>query len=225
MATQTYKPGDFLPDGRQVLEVDEHGNPTVVKRPRPKPPEGPRVSERVAAETDAGDHKAGEPPTKKTPKARKSPPKKTGKPAVDPDVVKAKLAAASVPTPTPEPEPEDPDPEPEREEPETDEQEPEDEAPSAEAESVEETDVAAKKKAGRKKKAATKAAPKKSTRKGNRWSPEVIAKYKAQIKDGKATYASIAETLEVRPQTVWAQLNSDKLKKNKPAKKKAPRKK
>lgn len=45
----------------------------------------------------------------------------------------------------------------------------------------------------------TKSAPKR-----NRWSKDVVAKYREQINNGKATYGSIAQKLGLSYQTVWA---------------------
>lgn len=108
-----YKPGDMLDEDRIVLEVDADGYPTVVKRKRrpmapPSPPtlaqqiskagetevaKAVRLSEEIAARTDAGDHRAGEPPTKKKKAPKKQP--------LDQVAVKEKLAAAAaVPAPT-----------------------------------------------------------------------------------------------------------------------------
>jgi hypothetical protein len=102
----------------------------------PKATRKPRTSEVIAAATDAGDHKAGETPTK------------------------AKRAKVT-------------------------------------------TKEAAKPKAKPRAKATKKA-------RTNTWTDEAKKKYRAQIKAGKATYASIAKDLGITPQTVWAQLNRKK---------------
>jgi len=182
---ETYKPGDVMPDGRTVVEVDDEGHPTVVAKakkpqvssPQPEDEEPQRLSEVVAAATEE----------KRTRKPRAS--KKT---AVDPAVVREKLAAASKPVS------EDPD----EDASETQEEEPE---------------MKSQKKTAKKTKATKAAKPAKvakakasSARKGNKWTPEAVKKYKAQIKAGETTYMRIAEALGITYQTVWATLNRKK---------------
>lgn len=60
------------------------------------------------------------------------------------------------------------------------------------------------------KKTTVKKAPKKSAKTGRKrmkWTPEIKAKYKAQIANGKATYTSIAKDLGISVPAVWIPLN------------------
>ncbi len=186
MATQTYKPGDFLEDGRQVVEVDEQGRPTVVRKIKKAPEPQPEPEPTAPPEpTTEGDTVEAEPPTPQPkPKAKakaKAPtkPKASKKQMPDPSVVAEKLGAATKQEPV--------------------------------EETTEDPDMAKSKKQTKKTKPATPKAKAKSTSpRGNKWSPEVKAKFAADIKAGKTTYAAIAKDLGITPQTVWASLNRKK---------------
>jgi hypothetical protein len=187
-----FKPGDTMPDGRIVDEVDDKGRPTIVHRPKSDPPPPPPP---IAA--------AVRPQPKPAPKKKRA---RKDAPAVNTAAVAEKAAAAN--------------PKPKKEsKPVTQKKTTAAKTTKAPAKKATTKKATAKKAPAKKapakkapvKKAKAKAATKKktTTRTQTKWTDELKATVRARLEDGE-TYAAIAPEFNITPQTLWANLNRKK---------------